>query len=205
MRKAKMTRDVFPYGRLVFFATGNYHKFDEARLVLAEFNIATAMLKTKASEVQDDDIENIAKASAVEVAQRICLPVIAEDAGLFIEALNGFPGPYSKFVHRTLGMEGVLTLLEKRQDREASFKSAVAFSNPLGEVKCFLGVVEGKITEEIRGTGGFGFDPIFEPKEKPRKTFGEMSLEDKSSVSHRSRALRDFAKWYQRNAVAKEL
>jgi XTP/dITP diphosphohydrolase len=200
-----MKCDRFPYGRLVFFATGNYHKFDEARLVLAEFNIATAMTKMKAWEVQDNDIENIAKASAKEAAQRSCLPVIVEDAGLFIEALNGFPGPYSKFVHRTLGMEGVLKLLENCQDRKACFKSAVAFSNRLREVKCFLGVVEGRIIEEIRGTGGFGFDPIFEPKEKPGKTFGEMSLSDKNSISHRSRALRDFAKWYQKNVVVNEL
>jgi XTP/dITP diphosphohydrolase len=95
-------------------------------------------------------------------------------------------------------MEGILKLLKNHQNRKAYFKSAVAFSNPEGDLKCFLGVVEGKITEEIRGTGGFGFDPIFEPKEKPGKTFGEMSAYDKNSISHRSRALREFAEWYRK-------
>jgi len=197
MRKAEMTGNSFPYGRLVYFATGNLHKFSEAKQVLAEFNLATAMLKIKVSEIQDDDIENIAKASAIEATQRSNLPVIVEDAGLFIEALNGFPGPYSKYVHNTIGLAGVLMLLTNSQNRKTCFKSAVAFSNPEGEVKCFLGVVEGKITDEIRGTGGFGFDPIFEPKEKPGKTFGEMSTEEKNRISHRSRALREFALWYQ--------
>jgi XTP/dITP diphosphohydrolase len=201
MWKVRMTGFSFPLGRFVFFATGNLHKFDEARKVLAESNIATAMLRMKASEIQDDDIENIAKASAIEVAQKSNLPVIVEDAGLFIESLNGFPGPYSKYVHQTIGMEGVLTLLKNQQNRKACFKSAVAFCNPEGEVKCFLGVVEGKITQDTRGTGGFGFDPIFEPKEKLGKTFGEISIEEKNSISHRSRALRAFARWYQNVAV----
>jgi len=193
-----MAFNPFPYGQLVFFATGNLHKFDEARQVLAEFNIATAMLRMKVSEVQDNDIKNIAKASAIEAAQISNLPIIVEDAGLFIEALNGFPGPYSKYVLHTIGMEGILTLLKNYQNRKACFKSAVAFSSPEGEIECFLGVVKGKIIKEIRGASGFGFDPIFEPNEKPGKTFGEMSADEKNSISHRSRALRAFAKWYQK-------
>ncbi len=199
-----MVGNSFPYGRLVYFATGNHHKFNEAKQVLAEFNIATAMLKIKVSEIQDDDIENIAKASAIEAAQRSGLPVIVEDAGLFIEALNGFPGSYSKYVYNTIGLAGALTLLANSQNRKACFKSVVAFSNPEGEVECFLGVVEGKITDEIRGTGGFGFDPVFEPKEKPGKTFSEMSVDEKNSISHRARALSDFAKWYQKLSQRKK-
>jgi XTP/dITP diphosphohydrolase len=201
VRKAVMVRNHFPYGRLVFFATGNLHKFNEARRVLAEFNIATAMIKIKISEIQDDDIENVANVSATESARRSHLPVIVEDAGLFIEVLNGFPGPYSKYVHSTIGMEGILTLLKNRQNRKACFKSAVAFNDAERAAKCFVGVVEGKITEEIRGTGSFGFDPIFEPKEKPGKTFGEMTVEEKNSISHRFRALRDFAEWYKKTYV----
>jgi XTP/dITP diphosphohydrolase len=196
-----MAHNSISYGRLVFFVTGNLHKFNEARNVLAEFNIATAMLKVKVSEIQDEDIENIAKVGAMEAAQRSNLPVIVEDAGLFIETLNGFPGPYSKYVLHTIGMEGILNLLKNHQNRKAYFKSAVAFSSPEGEVRCFVGVVEGRITEEIRGNGGFGFDPIFEPNEKPGKTFGEMSVDDKNSISHRSRALRKFVEWYRKVGV----
>ena len=201
VRKAVMARNHFPCGRLVFFATGNLHKFDEAKRVLAEFDVATAMIRIKNLEIQDDDIKNVAKASALEAAQRSHLPVIVEDAGLFIEALNGFPGPYSKYVHHTIGMEGILALLKNRQNRKACFKSVVAFNDAERVAKCFLGVVEGSISKEISGTGGFGFDPIFEPKEKPGKTFGELAVEEKNVISHRSRALRDFAEWYKKTYV----
>jgi XTP/dITP diphosphohydrolase len=194
-----MTRKRFPYGRLVFFATGNVHKFDEARRVLAEYGIATAMVRIKTLEIQDDDNQNVAKASAQEAAQRSRLPLIAEDAGLFVEALSGFPGPYSKHVYKTIGMEGILTLLRGSRNRKACFRSAVAFNDGRGTAECFVGVVEGTITEQPRGKGGFGFDPIFEPKEKPGKTFGEMTIEEKSYISHRARALRAFAEWYRKS------
>ncbi|MBS7653544.1 XTP/dITP diphosphatase [Candidatus Bathyarchaeota archaeon] len=181
----------------VFFATGNIYKFNEARRILAEYNIATAMIKVKTLELQDDNIENIARLSAIDAASKINLPVIVEDAGLFIDALNGFPGPYSSYVYRTIGKEGIIKLLEGVNDREAYFKSVVAFCSPGGNVICFEGVTEGKIAMEPRGCGGFGFDPIFEPAEQPGETFGEMSIENKNRFSHRAKALRKFAEWYR--------
>ncbi|RLI12892.1 non-canonical purine NTP pyrophosphatase, RdgB/HAM1 family [Candidatus Bathyarchaeota archaeon] len=183
-------------GRLIYFATNNIHKFNEARLILAEYNIAVAMLRAKTPEIQDDNIENIAKLGAVETSRKTHLPVIVEDAGLFINALNGFPGPYSSYVYQTLGKEGILRLLEGCENRRARFKSAIAFHGPGMKTKCFLGVVEGKISNTARGESGFGFDPIFEPDKFPSRTFGELSVEEKNKVSHRSRALRRFAEWY---------
>lgn len=187
----------FPWGRLVFFATGNLHKFNEARKVLAEYSMSVAMLRIEVSEIQDDDIENIAKAAALDAARRSLLLVIVEDAGLFVDGLNGFPGPYSKYVYQTIGKEGVVKLLQNREDRRACFKSVVAFCSPRTVPRCFHGVVEGRITEEIRGSSGFGFDPVFEPVEKPGKTFAEMTVEEKNMISHRARALRRFAEWYK--------
>ena len=187
----------FPFGRLIFFVTNNIHKFNEARRVLAQYNIAVAMLRMKPSEIQDDDIENIAVASALEASNRTHLPVIVEDAGLFIDALKGFPGPYSNYVYRTIGKEGILKLLEDHDNRKARFKSMVAFCSPELGIKCFRGVVEGKISWDIRGESGFGFDPIFEPNELSGCTFGELSMDEKNKISHRSRALRRFAEWYK--------
>ena len=189
----------FPLGRLIFFVTMNVHKFNEARRVLAEYSIATAMLKIKASENQDDNIENIAKASALDAAKRSHLPVIVEDAGLFIDALNGFPGPYSNYVYRTIGKESMLKLLQNYEDRTARFRSVVVFCYHGEILKCFQGIVEGKIAEEIRGRSGFGFDPIFEPSDVLEQTFGEMSDEEKNKISHRARAIREFAKWYKQS------
>lgn len=187
----------FPRGRLIFFATRNINKFNEARRILAEYSISVAMVRAKTLEIQADDLERIAEASAINAARETGLPVIAEDAGLFIEALMGFPGPYSSYVYRTIGVRGILKLLEDVENRRAYFKSVVAFCDPGGIAKCFGGVVYGRIAREARGTGGFGFDPIFEPDEEPSKTFAEMTIDEKNRLSHRARALRKFAEWYK--------
>jgi len=187
---------MFPRGRVAFFVTGNIHKFNEARLILAEYKVATAMLKIEAVEIQDDNLENIAKASATDAVEKCGLPIIVEDAGLFIEALNGFPGPYSSYVYRTIGTKGVLKLMKNVNEREAHFQSVVAFCSPEETPRCFHGKVKGKISNEERGSSGFGFDPIFEPSGR-EKTFAEMSTTEKNKYSHRAKALRKFARWYK--------
>ncbi len=184
-----------PLGRVAFFVTGNIHKFVEARRVLAKYNVATAMLRVKTAEIQDDSIEKVVKASAVDAVKKCGLPIIVEDAGLFIKALKGFPGPYSSYVYRTIGTRGILKLIENVERREAYFHSVVAFSSPSKLSKCFHGKVEGKICREERGSLGFGFDPIFSPSSQSR-TFGEMTTEEKNKYSHRAQALQKFAEWY---------
>lgn len=192
-----MVNKHFPIGKVIFFVTGNIHKFNEARRILAEYAIAAAMLRIKTTEIQDDDIENIARASALEVFKRSNLPLIVEDAGLFIRAFNGFPGAYSSYVFRTIGNRGILKLIEGHKDRIAQFHSTVAFCASGLSPMCFQGISEGEIAEEARGYSGFGFDPIFKPFGGGGKTFGEMSVGEKNIFSHRSRALRKFAEWYR--------
>lgn len=187
----------FPIGRVIFFVTRNIHKFNEASKLLTKYDIATAMLKTKKAEIQDDDLENISKTGALEAFKRSGLPLIVEDAGLFIKALNGFPGPYSSYVYRTTGNNGILKLTRGVTDRYAQFRSAVAYCGQDGSVKSFLGISEGRIAGEPRGSSGFGFDPIFKPLRGSGKTFAEMSTEEKNMFSHRSRALRKFAEYYK--------
>jgi len=190
----------FLKGRVAFLVTSNIHKFHEARRVLSEYKIATAMLKkVGAVEIQDDDIENIAKASAVDAVKKCNLPVVVEDAGLFVEALKGFPGPYSSYVYRTVGNDGVLKLMVNVANREACFKSVVAFLSPeMDAPLCFIGKVKGEIVEEKSGTQGFGFDPIFKPSGSS-KTFARMTVEEKNERSHRASAFRKFAEWYTAN------
>jgi len=186
----------FPRGRLAFFVTRNLHKFDEARQVFSEYGVATAMLIIEAVEIQDDNLENIAKSSAIDAVKNCGLPVIVEDAGLFIEALNGFPGPYSSYVYRTIGTIGILKLMKNVDKRDAYFQSVVAFNSPEETLKCFHGKVKGKISLEERGSSGFGFDPIFEPSRGCSRTFAEMTTNEKNKRSHRAGALRKFANWY---------
>lgn len=189
--------EAFPRGRVIFMVTGNVHKFNEARRLLAEYQIATAMLRIKTPEIQDDLLENIARASALDAVKKSNLPVIVEDAGLFVKALKDFPGPYSSYVFRTIGKEGILKLMKDVEDRYAQFRSVVAYCSPKEPLKLFKGIVEGRIAYESRGTSGFGFDPIFEPLEGQGKTFGEMSINEKNRFSHRSKAFKKFVEWYK--------
>jgi len=183
--------------KVVFLVTGNVHKFIEARLTLSEFGLSTAMLNVETIEIQADKIEDIAIASALDAVKKYRLPIIVEDAGLFIEALNGFPGPYSSYAFRTLGTSGILRLMSNENERIAFFESSVAFCSPKIKLpKCFNGKIEGKIAQRIKGSQGFGFDPIFRPEKNGEKTFGEMSIVEKNECSHRAEALRRFADWY---------
>jgi len=187
-------------GKVIFFATNNFHKFNEARRVLAEYKIAVGMLRVKALEIQSDSLSDIAQASAIDAFGRCHLPVIVEDAGLFVNALNGFPGPYSAYVYKTVGNVGLLKLMENVEDRKATFKSVIAYYDGHGAPVCFEGEAAGKIVnEERRGNGksGFGFDPIFQPAGNA-KTFAEMALEEKNGFSHRAKAISKFAKWYKK-------
>ena len=188
-------------GKVVFFATNNINKFNEARKVLAEYKIAVGMLRVKALEIQNDGLREIAESSVIDAFKKAKLPIIVEDAGLFVDALDGFPGPYAAYVYKTIGNKGLLRLMERVEDRNASFHSVIAyFSNELESPVCFEGEVVGEITREERkgeGNSGFGFDPVFKPADS-NKTFAEMSTVEKNRFSHRAKALGKFAEWYKK-------
>ena len=189
-------KTTFARRKAAYFVTSNIHKFQEARYVLSEYKIAAAKLKVDTIEIQDDKLENIAKYSVQDAVKKCGLPVFVEDAGLFIEVLGGFPGPYSKYVHNTVGLKGILKLMENTENRNAHFMSVVAFGSPNGRPVCFAGRVNGKISLEMRGTSGFGYDPIFVPFDGDGRTFAEMAATEKNRLSHRGEALRKFAEWY---------
>ncbi len=184
----------------VFLVTSNIHKFNEARRILGRYKIATAMLKhIPKVEIQDDKLENVARKSAEDAYKKCKLSVVVEDAGLFVQALGGFPGPYSSFAFRTLGCTGIIRLMENELNRKALFRSVVAScgSKP-SESVYFVGEIEGSIVDQQRGAQGFGFDPIFQPL-MSEKTFAEIGIEKKNRVSHRSVAFQRFAEWFLEN------
>lgn len=186
-------------GHFVIFATNNINKFNEARMVLAESNIAVGMLRVKSLEIQSDSIEEIAQASVMEAFEKYRLPMVVEDAGLFVDALNGFPGPYAAYAYGTIGNKGLLKLMERVDDRRATFKSVIAyFSSQLKSPICFEGSVSGKIVPKQSKASkmGFGFDPIFKP-DKSDETFAQMSVLEKCKRSHRAAVFRKFAAWYK--------
>lgn len=181
--------------KIVYFVTSNFNKFQEARNLLSKYNISTAMFRIGAIEIQDDKLENIAKYSVQDAVKNCGLPIFVEDSGFFIDELSGFPGPYSKYVFNTIGLNGILKLMENKQNRHAHFQSVIAFGNPDKKPICFIGIVKGKLTLRKRGISGFGYDPIFEPEESDGRTFAEMTILEKNTVSHRGKALRKFAEW----------
>jgi len=183
---------------ILYFATGNGNKFQEARAYL-EGNVhglTLKQLKVDLPELQADSLAEVAKFK-VEAAAKMCNGnVFVEDAGLFVPVLNGFPGVFSAEVKRMLDCKGILKLMEEHKnpdERAAYFEVCTClFLKKSGEVKVFMGRVDGALTFEERGKKGFGFDPIFISKEPAGnvKTFAEMDLEEKNQVSHRGRSLK---------------
>ena len=177
----------------IWLATGNSHKVEEAREVLTEYGIDLEHLPFERLEIQADDPGEIAAYSLRQIPDDGRL-VAVEDAGLFIDRYGGFPGPYSSYALEKIDLPGILRLMEGVGDREAAYHSFVALRKE-GEIRLFQGTVAGKIAHAMRGSHGFGYDPIFIPDEGDGRTFGEMSDEEKNAISHRARAFRSLGAW----------
>jgi len=184
------------YAMKVLFATGNEHKASEANLIGTEFGVSFKRVDCPYPEVRDEDVKVVAREGAKYVYGKLAQPVIVEDAGLFIDALDGFPGSYSSFVFKKIGNEGILRLLEGEANRKARFVSAVGYADG-SEIKIFEGVIEGEITGELRGDAGFGYDPIFKPAGS-EKTFAE-DPKFKNTVSHRRKSVQEFCEFLKKS------
>jgi XTP/dITP diphosphohydrolase len=174
----------------VLFASSNRNKFNEAKKILSQRGIKLGFLKSTLEEIQSDSIEDIAKKKVSEAYNQCKKPVIVEDDGLFIESLNGFPGPYSSFVFKTIGNNGILKLVGK--NRTAKFHSTISYCNKKNKVKLFSANVNGKISKKIEGKG-WGYDPIFIPS-RNKNTYA--MIKNKNEISHRYLALRKFSNWF---------
>ena len=201
------------------YVTTNPGKVREAEEYLGE---GVEQLNYDYTEIQSDDMGEIAARGAREAYRHAGEPTLVDDAGLFVRALDGFPGPYSSYVEDTIGVERTWELAREEEDRRASFRCVLAYCDGDGfeaspdpidsddrvaaaaagpdadedaealPVKLFEGRVRGELVEP-RGDGGFGFDPIFE---RDGQTFAEMDAEAKNAISHRGRALAKFAEWH---------
>ena len=185
-----------PSGRgEIWFVTENRHKFLEARAVVSGFGISLRQLRKDKIEIQSGDLSEIAQFAAEQVSRKQDCSIVVEDSGLFIEALHGFPGPFSSYVCSTIGAEGILRLIAGARKRKAYFQASLALSRSKNRTRIFTGRVHGRIGFKERGSRGFGFDPIFIP-EGSNMTFSEMGTESKNNYSHRAVAFRRLAKWY---------
>ncbi|MEM1622704.1 MAG: XTP/dITP diphosphatase [Sulfolobales archaeon] len=183
----------------LYLVSRNQGKIKELSYLSREYGIELIPLDIPKVEVQSESLQEVALYSATVAYLTVRKPVIVEDSGLYIKQLKMFPGALSSYVYKTIGVRGVLKLMEGVKDRGAFFKSVIALAAPrVRGVKLFQGVVYGTISDEPRGTGGFGFDPIFIPSGYT-KTFAEMSVEEKNKVSHRAKAFRGLAEWLAKN------
>ncbi|RMG56112.1 MAG: RdgB/HAM1 family non-canonical purine NTP pyrophosphatase [Bacteroidetes bacterium] len=187
----------------ILFGTNNPDKLREIRAIvgppLQVMSLREAGIDLDVEETEDTLVGN-ALLKARTYHQASGLPCFADDTGLEVDALGGAPGVYSA---RYAGpdcsyQDNVAKMLREmagKAVRTARFRTAIAFVDSEAEYT-FEGVVEGTITEEVRGEGGFGYDPLFLP-EGQHQTFAEMAPADKHAISHRGKAVRKLADFLQ--------
>ena len=176
----------------LLFASSNINKYQEAKKILGNFGINLGYYKCNLEEIQSDSLIEIANHKSKQAFQNCKKPVIVEDDGLFIKSLDGFPGPYSSYVFKTIGNKGILNLL--KQNRKAKFVSVISYCDKKTN-KFFESSLDGTISKKISGKG-WGYDPIFIPS-KSKSTFAKLL--DKNEISHRYKALKKFSNWYLDN------
>lgn len=178
------------------FATHNKNKFIEVQAMLPHHIELLSLNDIGCNEDIEETastIEGNAILKANYVRDKYKLNCFADDTGLEVKALNNEPGVYSArysgVSHDSkANIEKLLRNLKDKEDRSARFKTAIALSMNHTEIM-FLGICGGEITEELHGESGFGYDPIFKPKDSD-KTFAEMTLQQKSEIGHRGKAMR---------------
>ncbi len=178
------------------FATHNKNKFTEVKAMVPNHIELLSLNDIGCNEdIEEtaDSIEGNAILKANYVRDNYNLDCFADDTGLEVKSLNNEPGVYSARYagvshDSNANIQKLLKNLEGKEDRSARFKTAIALSMNHSEIM-FLGICEGEIIKELRGESGFGYDPIFQPKGFD-KTFAEMSLQQKSEIGHRGKAMR---------------
>jgi XTP/dITP diphosphohydrolase len=186
-------------------ATANPHKVEEIRPLLdaiAGIRLVpvTALVDGWDLEETGDTLEENALLKARAAARATRMPAVGDDTGLFVAALDGAPGvrssryagPQCSYEDNRRTLLAALTGVEG-EGRGALFRTVVALACPDGSERVFEGAVEGSIAGSPRGTGGFGYDPVFVLAEGA--TLAELSLQAKNEVSHRAAAFRAFAAW----------
>ena len=189
----------------LIIASQNQNKLVEFKKILGDkinlFSLSDIGLNQEIPE-NEKTIKKNAMFKAKFVNTQTGKNVFADDTGLEIDSLNGEPGVYSARYsgsdrNSDKNIELVLRKLKNKANRNSRFKTIISLIID-GKSVNFEGVVEGKITEEKRGSNGFGYDPIFQPNGYS-STFGEMSLKEKNKISHRSIAINKMVQYLKEN------
>lgn len=185
----------------VVLATNNLHKIEEIKPLLPKIELLTlkdAGIEANIPETAETFVQN-AMLKAKGVFHLCGLPCIADDSGLEIIALNNRPGVHSAYYSGTRdnqkNIEKVLQEMQNETNRKARFKTVMVYYDA-NSFRYFEGITYGTITKEPRGEQGFGYDPVFIP-DGSDKTYAQMSLEEKNRISHRAKAIKKLADFFE--------
>lgn len=187
----------------ICFATNNQHKIAEVQAIVGnQFELVSLAEIGCLEELPEtgNTLEENSAQKAEYVWHKYQIPCFADDSGLEVEALANAPGVYSaryaglpKNDEKNIAL--LLQNLQNQPNRKAQFRTCITLITAKGKWQ-FEGIVKGEILQEKRGSGGFGYDPVFLP-EGYKQTFAEMSMQDKNAISHRAIAVRKLANFLQ--------
>jgi non-canonical purine NTP pyrophosphatase (RdgB/HAM1 family) len=171
------------------FITGNKGKFEELKFFFPNLE----QIKLDLPEIQELNAYKVIEAKLKEAQKHTekGTEIIIEDTSVYIQELNLLPGPFIKWFLDSLGIDGIWKIVEKLESKKATAKTIIGYLDANSNIHYFEGALDGKIVEP-KGSG-FGWDPIFQPNGY-EKSFGEMSLEQKSTISMRSMAAMELKK-----------
>jgi XTP/dITP diphosphohydrolase len=161
----------------VYLVTGNPKKVEVAKFALAKHGIDVEQLEVDTPEIQSSDTEEVAKYSVKYAADKAGKAVIKGDFGMGIELLNGFPGPFVKFINKWLNAKQFSSLYKEESDPQAYFIDSLGYCEPGKEPVCFSTKTHGKLISEPRGDNGNMVDSLFIP-EGYKKTIAELPKEE---------------------------
>ena len=179
----------------LFFATSNKGKFAEAKAVLSSA-VRLRMANLELSEVQSCDASKVAKTKLESAYAKIGAPVIVEDTGLSLDAINGFPGALIKPMVEAIGLEGIMKITSVYGTNRAHVSTSLGFTDGT-KTRIITATVNGRIAGGLHGKNGFGFDSIFIPRGSS-KTFAEMGIREKNKNSARGRCFRSLSAYLSR-------
>lgn len=194
---------------MICFASNNSHKLEEIRDILGPtFEIASLEDVGCFEELPETQptLEGNSLQKAEFVFDNFKVPCFADDTGLEVDALDGEPGVYSaryagEHKNSSDNIELLLKKLQNISNRKARFRTVVTLVGLTQHPIAFEGIVDGSIIHERRGKSGFGYDPVFVP-DGYQKTFAEMTLQEKSTLSHRSMAIRKLETYLKNHTTA---
>ncbi|MDC3100752.1 RdgB/HAM1 family non-canonical purine NTP pyrophosphatase [Pelagibacteraceae bacterium] len=183
--------------RQLFFFSNNKHKIIEVKKIFNKFNLELLSLNdlniSEEPEESGQTFEENAKIKSDYGFNKTGIPCFADDSGICIESLNWKPGVLSKrflnnFKSNEACFESIIRRTKKNTKQNAYFKTSISLTVKDNQNVIFNGKIDGKISEQAMGRNGFGYDPVFIPKNY-NKTLAELSTKEKNGISHRSIAI----------------